>query len=253
MMMARAPKTVLAIVVAPVLALALVAAVPLRAQPAPVQPPAVATPALTTLVLAMEGRVTRTPDVAELSGGVVTLAPTAAAAMADNGRAMNRVVAAIRKAGIADRDIQTQGVGLQPQYRYDNNSPPVLTGYQATNTVAFRVRKVGDTGTLLDALVGAGANQITGPNFTIADSAGALDEARAQAVAAARARAVLYAKAAGLRVRRIASISETGAVEPGPRPMLMARGIAADAASTAPIVPGEVALVVNVAIAFELE
>jgi uncharacterized protein YggE len=252
-MKSQTRKTMLALVAAPLLAAALAGSAPALAQSGPAQLPPAATGAATTLMLAVEGRVTRTPDVAELSGGVVTLAPTAAAAMANNARAMNRVVAAIRKAGIADRDIQTQGIGLQPQYRYDNNSPPVLTGYQATNTVAFRVRKVADTGTLLDALVGAGANQINGPNFTIADSAGALDEARAQAVMTARSRAALYAKAAGLRVRRIASISEAGSVDPGPRPMMMAKGIAAEADSTAPIVPGEVALIVNVAIAFELE
>ena len=107
----------------------------------------------TLLTLTAEGRSTRAPDVAEVSGGVVTTAPTAAAAMRDNAAKMTAVVAAVKKAGIADRDIQTTGLSLQPQYRYENNAPPVLTGYQATNTVSLRIRKIVETGKLLDTLV----------------------------------------------------------------------------------------------------
>jgi len=216
------------------------------AQPAP--PP---TPALTTLTVAAEGRVTRAPDIAEVSGGVVTTAPTAAAAMADNARQMTAVVAAIKKAGIADRDIQTTGLNLQPQYRYENNQPPVITGYQATNTVALRIRRIADSGRLLDTLVGVGANQINGPNFTVAAADAALDEARIAAVATAQARAELYARAAGLKVRRIASISESAGVEPGPRPMMLAR--AEKMADSTPVAPGEVALTINVTMVFELQ
>jgi hypothetical protein len=216
------------------------------AQPAPPPPPA-----LTTLTVAAEGRVTRAPDIAEVSGGVVTTAPTAAAAMADNARQMTAVVAAIKKAGIADRDIQTTGLNLQPQYRYENNQPPVITGYQATNTVALRIRRIADSGRLLDTLVGVGANQINGPNFTVAAADAALDEARIAAVATAQARAELYARAAGLKVRRIASISESAGVEPGPRPMMLAR--AEKMADSTPVAPGEVALTINVTMVFELQ
>ncbi len=210
-------------------------------------------PTPTTLTVVAEGRATRAPDIAEVSGGVVTAAPTAAAAMAENATRMNAVVAAIRKAGVADRDIQTTGLNLQPQYRYENNQPPVLTGYQATNTVSLRIRKIADSGKLLDTLVSVGANQINGPNFRVEDSESALDEARTQAVATARKRAELYARASGLRVKRIASIAENGGYEPVPRPMaMMVRAEKMDAAPT-PVVPGEVALTVNVTMTFELE
>jgi uncharacterized protein YggE len=212
-----------------------------------------ALPAPTTLTVNAEGRVTRAPDIAEVSGGVVTIAPTAAAAMADNAVRMNAVVAAIRRAGIAERDIQTTGLNLQPQYRYDNNQPPVLTGYQATNTVALRIRKIDQTGKLLDTLVGVGANQINGPNFRIEAADAALDEARVAAVATARTRAELYAKAAGMRVKRIASISESGGFEPGPRPMMMAKAMAVSDSAPSPVAPGEVALTINVTMVFELE
>jgi uncharacterized protein YggE len=204
------------------------------------------------LTVAAEGRVTRAPDIAEVSGGVVTSAPTAAAAMAENTVRMNAVVAAVKKAGIADRDIQTTGLNLQPQYRYADNQPPVLTGYQVTNTVSLRLRKLGEAGRLLDTLVGVGANQIGGPNFSVDAADEALDEARVAAVKMARTRAQLYAQAAGLRIKRIVSISESGAIEPGPRPMMvMARAVRMEAAPM--VAPGEVALGVNVTMVFELE
>lgn len=208
----------------------------------------------TLLTLTVEGRSARAPDIAELSGGVLTVAPTAAAAMAENAERMNRVVAAIRKAGIAERDIQTSGLSLQPQYRYENNAPPQLTGYQASNTVSLRIRKLDEAGRLVDTLVSVGANQISGPEFRVENADAALDEARIAAVKTARSRAELYAAAAGMRVRRIAAISEGGGFRPEPRPMMMkaARAEMADAAPS-PIVPGEVALIASVTISFELE
>jgi uncharacterized protein YggE len=210
-------------------------------------------PAPTTLTVNAEGRVSRAPDIAEVSGGVVTSAPTASAAMRENAERMTAVVAAVKKAGIADRDIQTSGLSLQPQYKYQNNEAPLLTGYQATNTVSIRVRKIGETGKLLDTLVGVGANQISGPNFRVEAADAALDEARVEAVTTARARAELYAKATGKRVRRIVSIAESGGFEPGPRPMMMAKAMAMDAAPAPPVAPGEVDLSINVTMVFELE
>lgn len=212
-----------------------------------------ASPAPTTLTVVAEGRVTRAPDIAEVSGGVVTAAPTATAAMAENATRMNAVVAAIRKAGIAERDIQTTGLNLQPQYKYGDNQPPVLTGYQATNTVALRIRKIADTGKLLDTLVNVGANQLNGPNFRIDDSETALDEARTAAVATARKRAELYAKAAGMRIKRIASMSESAGNQPGPRPVMMEMRSKAMDAAPSPVAAGEVALTIDVTMTFELE
>ncbi len=211
---------------------------------------AVTVPAPTLLTVSAEGRVTRAPDLAEVTGGVLTTAPTASAAMSENAVRMSAVVAALRKAGVADRDIQTSGLNLQPQYRYDNNQPPTLTGYQATNNVSLRIRKLADAGKLLDTLVSVGANQINGPNFRVENSDKALDEARVAAVATARARAVLYANAAGLHIKRIASISESGGEQP--RPMMMTMRADKASAST-PVEPGEVALTITVTMAFELE
>ncbi len=199
-----------------------------------------------------EGKVERAPDIADLSGGVVSVAPTAAAAMADNARAMTAVVAAVRRAGIAERDIQTAGINLQAQYHYQNDHPPVLTGYQATNTVNLRVRKLADAGRLLDALVAAGANQLSGPNFRVDAADAALDEARTAAVATARKRAELYAQAAGVRLKRLLSLSESGGEQPRPMPM-MARRMTVTAAPEPPVAPGEVTLGITVNMVFEIE
>ncbi len=205
-----------------------------------------------TLTVTAEGRVTQSPDLAEVSGGVVTSAKTAAAAMAENAQRMAAVVAAVRKAGLADRDIQTAGLSLQPQYNYVNNQPPQLTGYQATNTVNLRIRKLADAGRLLDTLVAVGANQLNGPTFRVENADKALDAARTEAVATARARAELYARAAGLHIKRIVAISESSA-EPGPRPIMMTMRAKSMDSAASPVEPGEVALTINVTMTFELE
>ncbi len=205
----------------------------------------------TVLDVSAEGRTTRVPDVATIRAGVVSQAATAAAALSDNAQRMNRVLAALKKAGVAPRDIATASVGLSPQYRYAENQPPVITGYQATNSVSVRFRDVAKSGLILDALVGEGANQIDGPNLSIDQPDAALDEARADAVKRARARAELYARAAGMRVTRIVSITENGenAGSPNP-PMLMAR--ASMAKDSTQIVAGEKDVTVNVSVRFLL-
>lgn len=220
-------------------------------EPATAQAAIVAGTPVPTLSVSVEGKVERAPDVADLSGGVVSVAPTAAAAMADNARSMTAVIAAVRRAGIADRDIQTAGISLQPQYRYQNDHPPVLTGYQATNTVSLSVRKLADAGRLLDALVAAGANQISGPNFRVDAADAALDAARTVAVATARKRAELYAQAAGVHLKRLLSLSESGGE--AAHPVMMRAKVMSAAAPETPVVPGEVTLAVTVNMAFEIE
>jgi uncharacterized protein len=205
----------------------------------------------TRLDIAATGEVTRVPDVAIINTGVVTRAPSAREAISQNAAQMQRVVARLRRAGVAERDIQTSAVSLNPDYRYQDNQPPVLTGYQATNQVTVRFRKIEDSGAILDALVAEGANQINGPTLTIDKPEAAQDEARLAALTQARARAETYARAIGKRVTRIVAISETGAAAPvmyeGPR--LVAQSRAADTK----IVPGEQAVSVSLNVTFELD
>jgi len=225
----------------------LVVASPVAAQPGPPPPMMQGT----RLDIVAEGEVNRQPDLVTIGAGVVTQAATASEALAENARRMTATVAALRRAGVADRDIQTSSISLNPQYRYGENVPPVITGYQASNQVSVRFRDVKRSGAILDTLVAQGANQINGPSFALDQPDAALDEARVQAIAKARARAELYAKAAGLRVGRILSIREGDAAAPPPQPMVMS--MRAKMESDTPIQPGEQKLVVAVTVSFELQ
>jgi uncharacterized protein YggE len=205
----------------------------------------------TRLDIVASGEVSAVPDIATVGAGVVTQAPTAAAAMSENASRTAATVAAIRKAGVADRDIQTTSISLSPQYRYADNQPPVITGYQASSRVSVRFRDIRKAGPILDSLVAAGANQIDGPALSIDKPEPLLDQARQKAVADARARADLYARAAGLSVKRIVAISE-GSFEQAPRPMpmmMMARG--KEAADTS-VEAGEQKLSISLSVTFEL-
>jgi uncharacterized protein YggE len=199
------------------------------------------------------GEVTRVPDLAIISAGVVTKATTAGSALQQAATRMQRVRAALKAAGVEDRDIQTSNINLNPEYRYVNNQPPQLTGYSATNTVSVRFRDIANAGKILDALVKEGANQLNGPTLTIDKPEAALDEARAQAIAKGRARAELYARSMGMRVVRVVAVSESGSSYPVPPPMPMyARAEMAQAADSK-IDPGEQKLQVNLAMTFELQ
>ena len=208
----------------------------------------------TRLDVSASGEVTRVPDLAIISAGVQTLQPTASGAIEQNAARMERVRAALRRAGIADKDIQTSSINLNPEYRYVENQPPVLTGYRATNSVNVNFRDLKRTGAILDALVAEGANQINGPSLTIDKPEEAYDEARIKAIAAGQARAQLYARALGKRVVRILSVSESGGYAPPPMPYArdMAMSVGQQAAKTE-IDPGTQQLSVSVSMSFELQ
>ena len=207
----------------------------------------------TRLDVVATGEVTRVPDIVRISAGVVSMAPTATAAIAQNNVRMAAVRAALTRAGIADRDIQTSSINLNPEYRYVENQAPVLTGYRASNEVSIRFRDIANTGKILDALVAQGANQINGPMLGLDKPEAALDEARIAALATARQRADLYARSLGQRVKRILSVSESGGMaQPYPRPVMMqaARG---ESAADMKIDPGEQTVAVSLSVSFELE
>ena len=192
------------------------------------------------------------PDEAQISAGVVNQAKTAAAALADNSRAMNAVFAALRRLDIADKDVQTSNFSIEPQYPpYNANMPerPII-GYQVSNTVRVRLDDVSKAGTVLDALVAAGANQAGSIDFSIHDPKALLADARSAAVKDAIERAQTYAKAAGVTLGPIVSIEESGA-EP-PRPVFLAAARLAAPAPT-PIAAGEQSVSASVTIAWEIQ
>ena len=208
----------------------------------------------TTLNLSAYGEVRTAPDMATISLGVMTEAKTAVEAMRQNATRMTEVVAALRRAGIAEKDIQTSNLSLSAQYRYEENKPPQLSGYQASNTVTIRVVDLAKTGAAMDAVVSVGANQIHGISFGLQDPQAAENEARRKAVQALAAKANLYAGATGHRVGRLVNLSEGGGYSaPPPMPMpTMARGnFAKDEAST-PVSGGEVVVRIDINGLYEL-
>jgi uncharacterized protein YggE len=228
-------------------------AVPLAAA-ANAQPAVVQTVAGTRLDVSATGEVARVPDVAIISAGVVTRAATASAAISQNAARIDRVLAALRRAGVADRDLQTSSINLNPEYRYREGLPPQLNGYTASNMVTVKFRDIANSGKILDALVAEGANQINGPTLTIDKPDTALDEARTKALATGRARADLYARALGKRVVRLISVSENRGYVPGPvmAEAMMTQDASAGRASSK-IVPGEQQIEVTLAMSFELQ
>ncbi len=205
----------------------------------------------TTLNLAAHGETRLAPDMATITLGIQVDAPTAQAAMTQNAAGMNKVFAALKKAGISERDIQTSGLNLNAQYAYEQNAPPRLTGYQASNQVTIRVMELSRLGGAIDAVVGAGANQIQGVGFGLKDPAAAENLAREEAVKALVAKAELYARATGYKVARLVSLSEGGGYTPAP-PMPMMAMARMEKDTSTPVAGGELSVRVDVTGYYEL-
>lgn len=193
------------------------------------------------------------PDMASITLGVVTEAPTAAEALRQNSTRMNQVIAALKRQGIAERDIQTSGLNIQAQYTYRENQPPELRGYQVSNVVTVTVYDLGKVGQAVDAVVSAGGNQVNGISFGLRDPQKAEDAARLEAVKRLQAKASLYAGAVGKPIKKLVTLSEGGGYQPSPPvPMMAFRDKAASAEST-PVASGELVLRVDVQAVYELE
>jgi uncharacterized protein YggE len=220
----------------------------------------IATPALAqvnpppTISVSGEGTVSVPPDLAVVDGGVTTDAKTAREAAEANNAAMAKVLAALKSAGIAEKDMQTSRLSLFPQYAQQtrpnpNPGPNVISGYRASNRVTIRVRDVTKVAGTIDALVASGANEVGGISFMVTKASQLLDDARSEAVADARRKAEIYAKAAGVKLGAPISISEDSGSAPAP---MMLRKMGADAAS-APVAQGEEVLRVNVSVSWEIK
>jgi uncharacterized protein YggE/Kef-type K+ transport system membrane component KefB len=203
-----------------------------------------------TVTVSGVGTVTASPDMAEITTGVVTQAPTAAQALGANSQAMEKVLQSLAALGVAARDVQTTNIGVSPQHRpgKDDGRPPEIVGYEVTNQVRVKVRDLGRLGRVLDQQVGQGANSVYGIRFGLADPAPLLDEARKRAMADARRRADLYAAAAALRVGRVVAVQEAGAAAPRPEtaPRVMM-------SAAVPVAPGEQEIQASVSVTFSLE
>ncbi|MGH2466334.1 MAG: SIMPL domain-containing protein [Candidatus Limnocylindrales bacterium] len=199
------------------------------------------------------GRITLTPDQARLSLGVQAHAPTAAAAQSQANAVMARLVAAVKRLGVADKDLATQWLSLQPQYASQpaGDTPPRLGGYQADQSLVVTVRDLTRAGAIIDGAVAAGADQVGGISFSLADPTRASDQARTAAMADARARAQALARAAGVAVGAVVSIIETDGSPPQPIPY--DRGLAApQVGAPTQVEPGTTDVEVDVTVTFAI-
>lgn len=191
------------------------------------------------------------PDTVEISAGVTTDAATAVEAMRLNAAEMNRVIQRIRALGIDKDDVQTTGINLGARYDYDQATQrQVFRGYQASNRVSVKLRDVAATGRVLDALVAAGATDISGPSFSLENEEQAKAQARQAAVRKAEQMARHYAQWSGYTGVRVLKISEALYRNP-PMPMMRMEAAQAADAST-PVAPGMVGSSVTVSVTYEM-
>ena len=223
--------------------------------PAAVAATLLATPALAQTIppaisVTGEANVSVAPDQAQIEAGVTSDARTAREASDANNAAMAKVLLALKGAGIEEKDYQTSRLSLQPQFAPSKvaERAPGIVSFRASNRVTVRIRDVSKVANVIDVLVGAGANDIGGINFTVTQASKHLDEAREKAIADARRKAEIYAKAAGVTLGEPLSISEEGA------PVPMYRGkMAAPMAAGAPVAQGEETLAVTVSVSWAIK
>lgn len=206
-----------------------------------------------TIRVTGEGSASAAPDLATVQTGVVTQSANAKDALAANNKAMESILSAVKSHRVAAKDVQTSQFNVHPVYKHDaqGRTQPEIVAYQVTNQIQVRVRKLANLGEVLDALVQAGSNQVSGVSLSLADPTPILDEARTRAIADAKRRAQLYAKAAGVRVGKVQTIDEQTARRPAPHPL--GRQVAVEMAAAVPVATGEDEYRVTVDVVFVLE
>jgi len=211
--------------------------------------------ATATLTLSADGVVSAAPDTAIVSLGVVREAETADAALGANNTAMEKTLAALKDAGVADRDIATSSFTIDPVLVYPpqkadgTQEAPKISGYRVSNAVTVKLRDIAKAGGLLDKVIRVGANEVRGVSFTVDDQDSLMDEARVAAMKTLETRAELYAKTGGFTLKRILAVSEDAQDHP-PVPMMMAKAAMADAV---PFAAGEQDIRATVNITWEIE
>lgn len=204
-----------------------------------------------TISVTGTGRVIVSPDIADLRLGVSVSRPTVKAARTAAAEAMTRMLAALKKLGIADKDIQTTTLSLQPNYDYSTNSnPPRLVGYNLSNAVAVTIRDLDKIGPAIDDALAAGATTLDGVSFRVEDPARAEEQARTQAMAQAKAKAQTLATSAGTAIIGVASISESAGPTPYPIYFGAERAAAIAKDQSTPVQVGTNEVIVTVSVAY---
>lgn len=194
------------------------------------------------------------PDIVTIGAGVSTEAPTAVAALRENSVQMRRVIDRVKALGVAGKDIQTTGINLNAQYDYDRDSRrQIFRAYQVSNRVSVKLRDIEATGEALDALVSAGATDLSGPSFNLENDTAAKDEARKRAIERAGERAKAYAEMLGYESAQVLEINEAIRASGAVQRSTMRAAVAEPAAdATAPVQPGQVSTGISITIKYEL-
>jgi uncharacterized protein len=190
------------------------------------------------------GSVKAAPDTADFSFGVETQGETSAQALDKNNEAVQTVIAAVKTAGVAAADVQTQQVSVSPRYASDGQK---IVGYSAVNSVNVKVRDISKAGAVVEAAVDAGANQVYGPTFSIASQSGLYRDALKKALDDARSKAEAIAADAGVSLGEITTIVEGGTFGP---PVPLSEGAAAD--TSVSIEPGQQEIVATLTVTFAI-
>lgn len=207
-----------------------------------------------TITVSGEGQVFGAPDQAQINTGVVTDGPTAKDALARNSTRMSEVVASLKKMGIESKDIQTSGFNLSPVYlpQPPGQAMPRIGGYQVSNNVTVTIKDLAKLGEIMDQVVQMGSNSVGGVSFSIANPKPLMMQAREAAIQDAKARAEAYAKAAGVSVGKVMTISEQVAPMVQPVPVYAMRAAMAESAPV-PVEAGQQQLSLNVTVVFEID
>ena len=242
-----------AVVSIAVLALVIVAPLVTSWRPSGVARAATPTDPIHGITVQGTGKMTLTPDFARINVGVTFQGATAAKAQGGASAAMTRIIAAVKAKGIADADLASQWVSLQPQYDYSSQGtvPPRVVGFQANQSLSIKVHKIETSGDVVDAAVGAGPTDVGGISFSVSDPAAATAQARTAAITDAKARAKSLADAAGVSLGVAISISEVSSPSVVPYPYLDKAAAGAPSNPT-PIQIGTTEVEVDVQVTFAI-
>lgn len=210
-------------------------------------------PTPSTVTASGSGTVSAIPDEADVSFGVTAQAATAKAALDQVSAKATKVTDALKKAGIADKDIQTENVSVNPVYSQSASPagvPPRIVGYQASLSVSAKARDLATLGSLITAATQAGADTVNGPRFTISADSTYRDQATQKAFDDARRSAGAMAKAAGKSLGAVVSMNSQAAQNPVP---LAFNGVAAAPSASVPIQPGQLDVTNQVTVVFQLK
>ncbi len=205
-----------------------------------------------TFTVTGEGKVSVPPDIAVVSAGVQTQAATVKLAQDQLNAAINAVSAAVKKAGVQDKDIKTTGYTINPMYDYSTRTPRI-TGYQASSNLTIKVRAIDTANAVIDAATAAGANQVGGISFDVDDKTKAQNEARAMAVADAKTKATAAAKIAGFSLGKVINYSEDFGGAPRPIPMLAKADVGLGAGAPTQIETGSNEITVTVSLSYQIQ